>query len=48
MRIAKQYEKHKNVQNVMSYINKESLIEEHLKQQRGNSAKYIFGLFVWF
>ena len=38
MRIAKQYEKHKNVQNVMSYINKESLIEEHLKQQRGKAT----------
>lgn len=38
MRMAKQYEKHKNVQNVMSYINKESLMEEHIKQQRGKAT----------
>lgn len=38
MRMAKQYEKHKNVQNVMSYINKESLMEKHIKQQRGKAT----------
>ena len=37
-RIAQQAEKHKRVQTLMHYVNKQNLIEEHRQQQKGKAA----------
>ena len=37
-RIAEQYKKYKTVQGVMSFINRESIMKEHIKQQKGKAT----------